>query len=683
MTLQAANCRRWLRAAVVSTLLAGSFVFAAPAFATTYFVAPTGADTNSGSTPSSPWRTVAKVNTAPLQPGDVVEFAGGATFSGSLQPKSGAPGLPVTYTSYPGPTGEAQATLAGGLDPSGHHSIFYDTGAHDLVFSNLTADFGTNDFATTTVRDYDGWNGWVGGGYDITFDGVTFARVLNALNVAATDHDWKVRNSVVRSAGLNGFVFNRYNPTGAGQFGVTVERNTVAGWGQNANFHEGKHGIYVNWTGARVSGNTIHDGSGGSGVSLRYPAAVVEANTIYNVNTGISYYDYAPSSVSGLVHIAYNRIWGAAGGIWVDRNAGDTNTVDNHQTFVVDNNDIHTVNKPIYDVAYGGIGINWTSGAVRIANNIVIPYSGQAQLRIDAKPGGGYAERNNWYDLGSALWRYAGASYTSLASYQAASGQGSGDLRASVSSSVDLDTSWTQQPTAPSIDAGTASLTGVSFTADCVSIVYSYCGALPDIGAVEYGTSTGSTVDTVAPSAPASVALGAATETALSVQWAASTDNVGVTSYQVSLDGTVRGSTSGTSYTVDGLACGTTHAVEIVAVDAAGNKSAPAKVAASTAACPAPPPTDTTAPDVSLLSPGDGATVGRTFTVTGAATDAGGIRELTFLVDDSVLCSSPVAAMSCEATGRNSGWHTITARAVDAAGNAAVTRLRVRTGKNG
>jgi hypothetical protein len=197
-----------LRAAVVSAFVGAMFAFATPAFAANYYVDSSGADTNSGTSASAPWRTITKVNSAPLQAGDVVQFAGGSVFTGSLQPRSGAAGAPITYTSY----GSGQATLAGGVDPSGHHSIFYDTGAHDVTVTKLIADFGTNDYATTTSRDYDGWMGWTGGGYNITFDGVTFAHVFNALNVAATDHDWTVRNSTVTSSGLNGFVFNRYNP---------------------------------------------------------------------------------------------------------------------------------------------------------------------------------------------------------------------------------------------------------------------------------------------------------------------------------------------------------------------------------------------------------------------------------------------------------------------------------------
>jgi chitodextrinase len=177
---------------------------------------------------------------------------------------------------------------------------------------------------------------------------------------------------------------------------------------------------------------------------------------------------------------------------------------------------------------------------------------------------------------------------------------------------------------------------------------------------------------------PGSLAQASATTTSVSVQWSASNDNVGVTGYEVSVDGGAVVPTTGTSYTAGSLACGTAHTVQVVARDAAGNRSAPAKVTASTAACPT-PPSDTTPPNVAILSPADGAAVNRPFSVTAAANDAGGIKELTVLVDDAVMCTTSATTLTCAATARSGGWHTVTARAVDMAGNPAVSRLRVHT----
>ena len=95
-----------------------------------------------------------------------------------------------------------------------------------------------------------------------------------------------------------------------------------------------------------------------------------------------------------------------------------------------------------------------------------------------------------------------------------------------------------------------------------------------------------SPVDTSPPSMPANLSVAASTATSLSLGWTASTDNVGVTSYRISGSGIAPSSTSTTGSTVVGLACGTTYAISVVAVDGAGNTSAPAWINASSAACP-------------------------------------------------------------------------------------------------
>lgn len=50
----------------------------------TYYVSTTGNDANSGTSPLSPWQTIAKVNATTLAAGDVVLFNRGQTFSGGL-----------------------------------------------------------------------------------------------------------------------------------------------------------------------------------------------------------------------------------------------------------------------------------------------------------------------------------------------------------------------------------------------------------------------------------------------------------------------------------------------------------------------------------------------------------------------------------------------------------------------
>ncbi|UBU15388.1 carbohydrate binding domain-containing protein [Nonomuraea gerenzanensis] len=84
----------------------------------------------------------------------------------------------------------------------------------------------------------------------------------------------------------------------------------------------------------------------------------------------------------------------------------------------------------------------------------------------------------------------------------------------------------------------------------------------------------GGTPDTQAPTVPGNVAVGGATASSLTVSWSASTDNVGVTRYEVSRDNGTPTAVSGTSHTATGLSPQTSYAFRVRACDAAGNCSA-------------------------------------------------------------------------------------------------------------
>ena len=101
---------------------------------------------------------------------------------------------------------------------------------------------------------------------------------------------------------------------------------------------------------------------------------------------------------------------------------------------------------------------------------------------------------------------------------------------------------------------------------------------LPDAGAYEYAGGTPTTPppssgDTKPPSVPQGMAWTTTTKTSLGLRWNAATDNVGVTGYRLYRNGTLAGTTTGTSYTVSGLTCNTSYTIGLTAVDAAGNES--------------------------------------------------------------------------------------------------------------
>ncbi|QKX06841.1 T9SS type A sorting domain-containing protein [Aquimarina sp. TRL1] len=87
-------------------------------------------------------------------------------------------------------------------------------------------------------------------------------------------------------------------------------------------------------------------------------------------------------------------------------------------------------------------------------------------------------------------------------------------------------------------------------------------------------TITGSTGgDTQAPTVPGNLTASNATQTTIDLSWDASTDNVGVTGYEIYQGNTLIETVTGTSYTATGLSPDTSYSFKIKAKDAAGNTS--------------------------------------------------------------------------------------------------------------
>ncbi len=92
--------------------------------------------------------------------------------------------------------------------------------------------------------------------------------------------------------------------------------------------------------------------------------------------------------------------------------------------------------------------------------------------------------------------------------------------------------------------------------------------------AVGVGAAYSGSTDTVAPSAPTALAAAGTTGSSTNLTWAASTDNVAVTGYDIYQGATLKGSSTTTSYTVTGLTALTAYTFTVKAKDAAGNVSA-------------------------------------------------------------------------------------------------------------
>ncbi|WP_299105855.1 GEVED domain-containing protein [uncultured Tenacibaculum sp.] len=95
-------------------------------------------------------------------------------------------------------------------------------------------------------------------------------------------------------------------------------------------------------------------------------------------------------------------------------------------------------------------------------------------------------------------------------------------------------------------------------------------------------TGGGSSADTQAPTAPGSLATANVAQTTLTLNWNASSDNVGVTGYDVYQGSSKIGSTTNTTVNVTGLTAATAYTFSVRAKDAAGNESSASSVNVTT-----------------------------------------------------------------------------------------------------
>lgn len=223
-----------------------------------------------------------------------------------------------------------------------------------------------------------------------------------------------------------------------------------------------------------------------------------------------------------------------------------------------------------------------------------------------------------------------------------------------------------------------APLAGQWFEDQFVTLVKN---AYPVIGG---GTVDPDPVDTVAPSVPSGVTVGAVTSTSVALSWTASTDNAGgsgVAGYDVYRGTTLVGSTTTASYTATGLTPSTAYSFTVRAKDKAGNVSA-ASSAASATTLPG-TTTDTTAPSVPTgLAAGTATTTSIPLSWNASTDNAGGTGVAGYEVYRGSTLVATVTSTSYTATGLTADTaYSFTVKAKDNAGNvsAASSALSART----
>jgi len=194
---------------------------------------------------------------------------------------------------------------------------------------------------------------------------------------------------------------------------------------------------------------------------------------------------------------------------------------------------------------------------------------------------------------------------------------------------------------------------------------------------------TGGTSDTQAPPAPGNLRSTGKTSNSVSLAWDASTDNVGVTGYDVYNGSSLATTVTGTSASIGGLTADTSYTFTVKAKDAAGNASA-----ASSPVTVRTDPGDPGGDDEPPTTPGNLKSTGTTATTVSlsweASVDNVGVTGYDVFKNGTLATTSTTTSATVSGLTANTTY-SFTVQAKDAAGNKSkpTTALSVKTSTDG
>jgi len=508
---------------------------------TTYYVDATkGSDINAGVSSTVPWKTISKVNSSSLKPGDHVLFMRGQTWREELlPPNSGSVGSPITFASYSIgalPIISGADLVSTWTDNSGNiantwkarlttepHQVFFDNTrgtsvasiaacngpgkwhwAADVLYAYATTN-PTNTYASpgveASVRD---------GAYNtytrnhITIKNIEFTKgngnttgtvYIGTNNIALT--------SVIVSDGAGNGIFTTTGDSAVVITGCDLHNNLhqgVAGW----------HGIASSGHENYLQNSVIHDNLM-HGIEFTDNYWIIQSDTVYNNGNsgegweGIELYSNTANGWARHNIIRYNTVYGQKGtpgdgtGIQCDNNA-DSNNVYYNLCYGNDGSGFadqaSNFNNFYNNTAYGNCrasgpgGSEWAIIAtgtdhVVLKNNIGYCTNNAHAIYVssDACNQVGLNITNNmWYAPNSScFYSWGGTVGNSLSTWNALTGVGT-DLNSDPLFVNPTSHIFAIQSTSPAIDKGM----GVGLKVDYVGYPITPSLGLPDIGAYEY-----------------------------------------------------------------------------------------------------------------------------------------------------------------------------------------------------
>jgi hypothetical protein len=275
-----------------------------------YYISPDGNDNNSGTSTSSPWQTIARINNFIFPEGSVVSFQAGQTFTGCLVfnignvPSSSA-SMPFTVNSY----GTGTATIVSNCSGTSAAAITGDN-VHGFTIDGLRIVNGgstiygvllENQASNTPTQNLVVKNSEITGFAPVT--GAPNGGEIWIVGYAMNGNNGPLNNVQILNNTLHGATITSGDGVGVGGYGygenitnVLVQGNTIYNLGLPISSTGA--GILANgWSQGTIQYNIIHDiganvtSCGGASGIEAYTAnkVIVRFNEVFNVQPSPSY----------------------------------------------------------------------------------------------------------------------------------------------------------------------------------------------------------------------------------------------------------------------------------------------------------------------------------------------------------------------------------------------------------
>lgn len=523
--------------------------FSAGLKATTYYVSPSGDDNASGTSITSAWKTIAKVNSLNILPGTSVLFEGGSVFNGGIyldNNDANDPANIVIISSYG--TGKA-------IIKSGSISGFQAKNTQGVTVSNLIFE---GSGITTNTSDGVLFSTDLPGNIKLSKINITNVEIHNygitGITIISTKENTGFKDVLINQVHVHhvkkdGIITRGYTMqthVGWAHQNITIkntEVDNVPGY-SDASSHRGSGIILGQVDNGLIEKSVAHDngsnnthcggpggiwawdcnnvtiqfceshhnssGTGCDGLGFDLDGGATNCVMQYNYshdNDGAGYllgqYDYARPWSNNIVRYNISENDGRTNGGGITLFKGPGTTMNGAKIY---NNTIYTSPSPSnYGVGAFTI-INWFTGitGIEVYNNIFQSTGNVTLIDIPAGYSAFFAGNLYWASGGSFKIKYQGTNYTNLAAWRSATGnEQSGSVATGISADpllknagsggtvfpnlVSQLNAYKLQAGSPAIDAGLdlMALYGINVGAHDLFNNMIYAGIIPDIGAHE------------------------------------------------------------------------------------------------------------------------------------------------------------------------------------------------------